>query len=42
MSTPINQNDIRERITLFIVEQIIDENGEFHCSVIFQKIGDEA
>ena len=41
-STPINLNDIRERIALFIVEQIIDENGEFHCSVILQKKGDEA
>jgi len=30
MSTLITLNDIREKIPLFIVEQILDENGEFH------------
>jgi hypothetical protein len=29
MSTPINMNDIRERIALFIVEPIIDEMASF-------------
>jgi hypothetical protein len=29
-SNQINLNDIREKITMFILEQIIDQNGEFH------------
>lgn len=42
MSTPINLNDIREKIALFIVEQILDENGEFHYHEEVPKKGDKA
>jgi len=31
-STPINFADIREKLALFIMSQILDETGKFHCS----------
>jgi hypothetical protein len=34
LTTPINIEYIREKIALFIVSQIIDQKGEFHCANI--------
>jgi len=31
LTTPINLSVIREKIAMFIVLQIIDQKGEFHC-----------
>ena len=31
LTTPINLEDIGEKIAMFIVSQIIDPKGEFHC-----------
>ena len=32
LTTPINLEDIREKIAMFIVSQIIDKKGEFYCA----------
>jgi hypothetical protein len=33
LTTPINIEDIREKISMFIVSQIIDQKNKFHDSV---------
>ena len=32
LTTPISLEGIREKITMFIVSQIIDKKGEFYCA----------
>jgi hypothetical protein len=31
LTTPINLEDIREKVAMFIMSQIIDQKGKFHC-----------
>ena len=35
LTTRINLEDIREKIAMFIVSQIIDQKGEFHKAVVY-------
>ena len=34
LTTRINLEDIREKIAMFIVSQIIDQKGEFHKAAV--------